>query len=41
MATKIVHINNTSMEIVFQGGLQKAPPLNRRGRKVSLSGILE
>lgn len=35
MATRIVHISNLSLEVVFEGNLLKAPPLNRRGRKVS------
>jgi hypothetical protein len=27
-------ISSTSVEVLFEGRLMKAPPLNRRGRKV-------
>ena len=37
MSTRIIYINIKSLEIVFEGCLLKAPPLNRRGRKVRVS----
>ena len=32
-----VEINSSSKECIFAGNLLKAPPLNRRGRKVGVS----
>ena len=34
--TATVEINTSSKESIFEGNLLKAPPLNRRGRKVRL-----